>query len=211
MSTRCYGVYGAGGLGREVMPLLRAQLLGEDVDLVFIDDGVADGKNVLSFESFCALPHREKFATLAIANSAIRERLDKRCSENGVGIVEVRADNSVILDRVEIGEGALLCNFVLLTSDIRIGRQFQANFYAYVAHDCVIGDYVTLAPGARCNGNIHIEDHAYIGSGAVLRQGTPDKPLRIGRGALVGMGAVVTRDVPAGETWIGNPARRLQR
>lgn len=211
MSARCYGVYGAGGLGREVMPLLRAQLLGEDVDLVFIDDGIADGKDILSFEAFCALPHQEKFVTLAIADSTIRERLDKRCSGNGIDIVEVRAGNAVILDRVEIGEGALLCNFVLLTSDIRIGRQFQANFYAYVAHDCVIGDYVTLAPGAKCNGNVHIQDHAYIGSGAVLRQGTPNKPLTIGRGAVIGMGAVVTRDVPAGETWIGNPARRMQR
>ena len=73
-----------------------------------------------------------------------------------------------------------------LTSDIKIGQHFHANIYSYVAHDCVIGDYVTFAPNVKCNGNIIIEDHAYIGTGAVLKQGTPDNPLVISSGAVVG-------------------------
>jgi acetyltransferase-like isoleucine patch superfamily enzyme len=57
-----------------------------------------------------------------------------------------------------------------------------------------------VCTGVKCNGNIHIEDHAYIGAGAVIKQGTPAQPLVIGRGAVVGMGAVVTKSVPAGVT-----------
>src|SRR5690606_10466985 len=91
---------------------------------------------------------------------------------------------------VEIGEGAVFCSNTMVTGSARIGKQFQCNIYSYVAHDCVIGDYVTFAPRVSCNGNVHIEDFAYIGTGAVIKQGTPDKPLRIGRGATVGMGAV---------------------
>jgi acetyltransferase-like isoleucine patch superfamily enzyme len=75
----------------------------------------------------------------------------------------------------------------------------------------VIGDYVTFAPRVHCNGNVHIEDHAYIGTGAILRQGTPDKPLIIGRGAVVGMGAVVTKDVAPNTVVVGNPAKILER
>ncbi len=209
MKNRAIAVYGASGMGREVMPLVRAQHGGSDVDLFYVDDGVPEGNGVIAFETFLSLPYREKFATIAIANARIRETLAVRCAAAGVSSIEVRAQNAVILDNVEIGEGALFCNFTHITSDVRIGRHFHANFYSYVAHDCVIGDFVTFGPGVKCNGNIHIEDHAYLGSGAVLKQGRPGEPRRIGRGAVVGMGAVVTRDVPAGVTVVGNPARPL--
>lgn len=209
MKSRGIAVYGASGMGREVMPLVKAQYGGPDVDLFYVDDGVPEGNGIISFATFLSLPYPEKFAAIAIANSSIREKLALRCSAAGVASIHVQAQNAVLLDNVAIGEGALLCNFTHITSDVQIGRHFHANFYAYVAHDCVIGDFVTFGPGAKCNGNVHIEDHAYIGSGAVLKQGRPGVPRRIGRGAVVGMGAVVTRDVPAGVTVVGNPARPL--
>ncbi len=80
--------------------------------------------------------------------------------------------NVIIMDNVEIGEGAVLCPFVTLTSNIRIGKYFHANLYSYVEHDCVIGDYVTFAPAVRCNGNVIVEDHVYLGTGAIIKQGT---------------------------------------
>src|SRR3546814_9850248 len=67
------------------------------------------------------------------------------------------------MDDVEIAEGALVSPYVTFTSNIKVGRCFHANLYSYVEHDCVIGDYVTFAPGVRCNGNIRIGDRAYIG------------------------------------------------
>lgn len=204
---RCIGIYGSSGFGREVAPLVRAQFGGENTDILFIDDNASNGGSVVTFEEFTGLPHDEKLVTIAIANSAVRETLATRCADAGIGIAEVRASNVLVYDDVEIGEGAILCGFTHLTSTIRVGRHFHANIYSYVAHDCVIGDYVTFAPGVKCNGNVHIDDHAYVGTGAIIKQGTPDKPLRIGRGAVIGMGAVVTRDVPAGVTVVGNPAK----
>ena len=210
------GVYGASGFGKEVMPLARQQYPTlEKQQFVFIDDSGAgtslNGYQVLSYEDFLKYPDQKKAVTIAIANSQVREKLVKRLTEDQIQHLNIHASNTVILDEVQIGEGGLLCPFTCLTSNIKIGKFFHANIFSYVAHDCVIGDYVTFAPGVKCNGNIHIEDHAYIGTGAVIKQGTPDKPLVIGKGAVVGMGAVVTKSVPPGVTVIGNPARILEK
>jgi sugar O-acyltransferase (sialic acid O-acetyltransferase NeuD family) len=196
------------------MPLAREQLRLRGISaerLIFIDDRperpVVNGQRVMTYEQFLGAPADQRHVVLAIADSRVRERLALRCETDGVSSWSVSAANVVTLDAVEIGDGAILCPFVTLTSNIRIGNHFHANLYSYVEHDCVVGDYVTFAPGVKCNGNIVIEDHAYIGAGAVIKQGRPGNPLVIGRGAVVGMGAVVTRNVPAGMTVIGNPAR----
>lgn len=198
------------------MPVLREQFAGSAAALVFVDDNLAgadsvNGHQVVSWQGFLALEASSRSVCLAISNSRVREALARRCDALGVPLVEVRASSVVQMDDVILGEGACLSPFVTLTSNIRIGRCFHANLYSYVEHDCVIGDFVTFGPGAKCNGNVVIEDHAYVGAGAVIRQGTPDGPLTIGEGAVVGMGAVVTRSVSPGVTVAGNPARILRK
>lgn len=218
MSSALYAVYGASGCGRGVMPLAREQLRDQGIPadrLVFVDDkvetAIVNGQRVMRYAAFLAAEATERYAVLAIANSVIRERLAAHCRADGVQPWTVSATNVVVMDEVQLGEGAILCPFVTLASNSRIGRHFHANLYSYVEHDCAIGDYVTFAPGVKCNGNIVIEDHAYIGTGAIIKQGRPGQPLVIGRGAVVGMGAVVTKDVPPGVTVVGNPAKRMNK
>ena len=117
----------------------------------------------------------------------------------------------MIYDKVSIDPGSILCAFTTLTSNIKIGKFFHANLYSYVAHDCLIGDFVTFAPGVKCNGNVVIEDYAYIGTGAIIKQGSAIRPLTIGEGAVVGMGAIVTKSVKAGDVVFGNPAKSIKR
>lgn len=209
-----FAIFGASGFGREVLPLVRLQLQRTEVDpweLVFVDDqppaAELNGHRVMTYAQWLVEPAVSRHISLAIANSAVREKVAARCLADRVQFFDVTAANVVVLDDVQVGSGSVLCPFVTLTSNIRIGQQFHANIYSYVAHDCVIGDFVTFAPGVHCNGNVVIEDHAYIGTGAVIKQGQPGKPLVIGKGAVVGMGAVVTRDVSAGTTVVGNPAK----
>ena len=218
MSDQIYAIYGASGCGRSLMPVARQQLqrLGISAEIYFIDDslqdqGTVNGYTALNYQSFKGLVSHQKYVLIAIANSQIREKIANQLNIDGIQLWTVQADNAVMMDHIEIGGGAALSPFVTITSNIKIGKCFHANLYSYVEHDCVIGDFVTFAPGVKCNGNIHIDDHVYIGAGAVIKQGTPDKPLIIGKGAVIGMGAVVTKSVPAGVTVVGNPARILEK
>ncbi|ENX10981.1 NeuD/PglB/VioB family sugar acetyltransferase [Acinetobacter variabilis] len=216
--TEIYAVYGASGCGRSLMPVARQQLQRQNINakIYFIDDSLIEemtvnGHSALNYAAFKNLKADRKSVLIAIANSQIREKIAKKLEQDSIELWTVQADNVVRMDAIEIALGAALSPFVTLTSNIKIGKCFHANLYSYVEHDCIIGDYVTFAPGVKCNGNIHIEDHAYIGTGAVIKQGTPDKPLVIGKGAVVGMGAVVTKSVPPGVTVVGNPARILEK
>lgn len=218
MKKEIYGVYGASGFGREVMPIARKSLKeqGKNIeDLFFIDDNPEDsfvnGHRVYTYGEFQSLQASRKFVSIAISDAALREKLSSRLKKDGFLPLSLFAEGSVVMDQVQIGEGAILSPHVTLTSNIKIGKYFQANIYSYVAHDCVIGDFVTLAPRVSVNGNIHIEDHAYIGTGAVIRQGTSESPLVIGKGAIIGMGAVVLKSVKPGTIVIGNPAKELKR
>lgn len=217
MTAEIYAVVGAGGCGRGILPLLRAQLQQHakpSPALVFVDDGVKEGlingQRCLTTREFLAEPGK-KHAVIGVANSNHRRRIAAELQSAGVSFVQAKAENCVVFDDVKIGEGACLSPFVTITCNVRIGAHFHANLYSYVEHDCRIGDFVTFAPGVQCNGNVLIEDNAYIGAGALIKQGKPGAPLTIGAGAVVGMGAVVTRSVPAGATVVGNPARIMRR
>ncbi len=217
MSLPLYGVYGAAGCGRSIMPVARQQLMAQGVDpvrLVFIDDVATEesinDQRVLAYDGFLNEGASDRFVAIAIADGEVRELLAAKCSADQVSPWSVQAESVVVMDDVTIGDGALLSPFVTITSNIQIGQYFHGNLYSYVEHDCSIGDFVTFAPGVKCNGNVVIEDHAYIGAGAILRQGKPGSPLRVGRGAVVGMGAVVLDDVPENAVVVGSPAKVIR-
>ena len=208
-----YAIYGASGLGKEVMPLLREQINDKGY-LCFIDDNssikLLNGVDVLTYTDFLQLEYEKKFVSIAIADSTARETLVHRLKDDGISILTVKAKNVVILDDVSVGQGAILCAFTTITSNIKIGKFFHANLYSYVGHDCLIGDFVTFAPGVKCNGNVIIEDFVYIGTGAIIKQGSKNRPLTIGRGAKIAMGSVVTKSVKPGDIVFGNPAKSIK-
>lgn len=213
-----YGIVGAGGFGREVIPLARMMLdlqVPANYELVFVDEvpqvDYINHYRVLSVEDFFAQPANNKFFNVSIAHYQARRKMVELMLEKGAQAFRIDALNRIELDDNHIAEGAIFCSYTTVTSNAKIGKYFHANIYSYVAHDCRIGDYVTFAPNVHCNGNVIIEDNVYVGTGVVIKQGTKDKPLVIGEGAVIGMGAVVTKNVEPYATVVGNPARPLQK
>lgn len=215
-----YGIFGAGGFAREVLPVARMKL---DVlhgrgnyDLVFVDAQSAftsgiNGHPVLTTEEFFARPASQRYFNIAIRDSKVRERIANSIDAELAIPFSIEASNHIRYDDNSTGEGAIFCAYSCITSNAKIGRFFHANIYSYVAHDCVVGDFVTFAPRVHCNGGVIIEDHAYIGTAAIIKEGTPEKPIVIGTGAVVGMGAVVTKSVAPYTVVVGNPARVLEK
>ena len=105
-----------------------------------------------------------------------------------------------------IGPGSVLLASVVGTAAVTIGAHVTVMPGAIFTHDDVVEDFTTFGAGARLAGRVHVGQGAYVGSGVLVRE---DR--RIGAWSLVGMGAVVTRDVPDGEIWMGTPARFHRR
>lgn len=213
-----YAIYGTGGAGREAASLAVSALAarGAVPDIVFVDDArdrstEVNGFPVLGFEALCAPAHRCRPIVIAIGDGRVRERIDRRCAAAGLVLGSLLAPTARLLTHVTMGPGAIACDLSLITANVRIGRGFRCDFASYVAHDCVIGDYVTLSPRASINGAVHLHHHVFIGASAVIRNGSLRKPLVVGEGAVVGMGAVVTRDVEPYTVVVGNPARIVRR
>ena len=209
-------LYGYGGFGREVMPILK-NLYPDDRNIFVVhkefmpEQSSINSIEIISFEDFLDIPNHEKNITITIADPIKRPVLSKEIDSHKIKRKTIISKDSLIMDNVEISDGAIICPFVTLTSNIRIGENFHANLYSYVAHDCIVGNNVTFAPSVKCNGNVIIEDNVYVGTGAIIKQGKPDKPLIIGKNAIISAGSYVTKNVDESTTVFGNPAQKLSK
>lgn len=109
----------------------------------------------------------------------------------------------------EIGPDVKIGAFATIDSGLaqptRIGARTWLMKHVHIGHDAVIGEDCELAPGVVIAGHCEIGNGVRIGVNACLRPF-----IRVGQGARIGAGAVVVKDVPAGEVWAGNPAERLR-
>ena len=214
--SKINAIYGYGGFAREVMPLLNLQHPDDKNIFVVHQEFMPENKNInnydlFSFEEFLKFPETDKFITIAISDPLKRSSLSKEIDDANIKKLNLISKNSIIMDDVYISGGAIICPFVTLTSNIKIGENFHANLYSYVAHDCVIANNVTFAPSVKCNGNVIIEDNVYIGTGTIIKQGKKDNPIVIGKNAIVSAGSYVTKNVDPSTTVFGNPAKKLSK
>jgi sugar O-acyltransferase (sialic acid O-acetyltransferase NeuD family) len=207
---------GPGGLGREAAEAVRAinavhptwNLLG------FLDDDPAkqgtavDGVPVLG-PSALVREHPEAKVVLCPGrpdNYVARRTLAERLGLSDDRYATVIHPNAAIGTTCEIGVGSVILAHTDLTAGVRVGRHVVVMPQVVLTHDAVVEDWATIASGVRLGGGAHVAEGAYLGSGACLREG-----IRVGAWAMVGMGSVVTRDVPAERLWFGTPARDVRR
>lgn len=209
-------IIGAGGFGREVLDIVEAINFNQTATgttpfnvLGFLDDGLPDdrllgayGVNHLGPVSHLAELPEDVGYLIGIGDPAARREIDKYGQSLGRTSPVVVHPNVTQGREVELGPGTVVCSHVSLTNHIRLGRHVHVNINSTVGHDAVLDDYVTLSPLVAISGNVNAAPGAFFGTGCKVNPG-----LTVGESAVVGTGAAVIRDVAAGTTVLGVPAK----
>ncbi len=216
--TQQIAIYGGGGFAREVAWLVQScnrEKIEYEV-VCFIDDNpdlqgqVQNQIPVLGFtEAQKRYPQLKVVG--AIGNPKTRQIVMEKVSSAGLGTEIIIHPNVEYSEWIDIGEGTVICAGNILTTNITLGKHVQINLDCTIGHDVIMGDYTTLAPGVHVSGWVHFGQRVYVGTGAVIINGTKDRPLILDDDAVVGAGACVTKSVSPGVTVVGVPAKPLAR
>ena len=206
-------IYGTGGFAREVHQLI------EDINaddrswnvLGFVDDdasapSVVHDLPVLGRADW--LDGRPVAVAVGVGSTAARRRIVSDVHRNSP---EVEFPTLVhplawVGNRIDIGQGTIVCAGNLLTTDLLVGAHVILNLDCTVGHDSAVADFVTVAPSVNVSGRVAVGEGCDLGTGATIIQG-----IEIGPWAVVGAGAVVVRDVPADSTVVGVPAKVIKQ
>jgi len=203
-------IVGSGAHARVVLDILRASGKAESVK-AFVDvetkgevpdsiEGIQVLKGLEAMQEF--VKSHECAAILGHGNNSRRKAVLPQVEAMGVTLTTAVHPSAIISPGVEIGGGTTVSAGTVIVTGAKIGKGVIVNTAATVDHDCVIEDFVQLAPGAHLAGRVKVGAEAFIGIGAVVIQN-----LTIGAGSVIGAGAAVVRDVPPQSLVIGVPAR----
>lgn len=197
-------VFGAGGHAKVVVASLRA--IGIDVCGALDENIDLDGTSILG------VPVRAPFdealvrrlgvsrAVVAVGANSARQQLVRRF--HGLDWVTVVHPGAHVAPSVSLGAGTVVFAGVVVQPDTSILDHVILNTSCSVDHDCIVGSYTHVAPGARLAGDVQIGNGVLMGVGSAVVPGA-----RVGAWATVGAGAVVIRNVPERAVVKGVPAR----
>jgi len=207
------GVFGTSGFAREVADI--ADELGYEPFLIAKDEiEAAAGSHVWPVVLESDLDQsQEAVYALGIGENNIRAKVAERYSGKlkFVNLIHPSATfGKYQLDQIQAREGVIVCAGVRFTSNIIVGNYSIFNLNATIGHDVIVEDFVNIAPGAHISGNVWIKRGCWVGTGAVINQGSDEKKLSIGVETTIGSGAVVIKDCDEQAVYVGAPARRIK-
>lgn len=205
-TPKSIAVWGGGGHGHVVIDLLRS--IGRWNIVGVIDNLNPKGALVMGVpvigdaDVLPALRKQEvDHLVVAIGDSAARAHMLEQARTLGFQTPTLAHPTCIRSPSAVIGTACVLCAGSIVGASATLGTGVILNTGASVDHDNRIGDYAHVAPGAVVCGFVTVGRESWIGAGAVIRD-----HLSIGSRVMVGAGAIVLKDVPDGQTVVGNPA-----
>ncbi len=205
-------VYGGGGHAKSVMEIVRQMQAFSIAGIV--DDGLEAGTSVLGMRVLgtrAVLPALlEKGVRLAangvsgIVDINVRVRIFELLEGSGFSFPTLVHPRAAVEPSARLEEGVQVFANAYVGSEAVLGPRCMVNTNSVVSHDCSVGAYSHIAPGALLAGHVHVGERSLIGMGVTTAIG-----VSIGDGVRIGNGAILLADVPdrtiiqAGRFWTG--------
>ena len=208
--NKVLAIYGASGLGREVFEL--AYIINEKTprwtEFIFIDDG--DVPSVVS--NCCVYKYEEakiKYSSqleiaMGIGEPAIREKLFAKIKQDNISTPTLIHPDVYIPESTSVGTGVVIQYGSFISCDVSIKNYVYIQPQCNIGHDDILEEGCMLAGFSNLGGLVHIGRWTYLGLSCVVKQ-----LITIGEYSIIGMGAVVYKDIPDNMIAMGNPARPM--
>lgn len=201
-------IVGASGFGREVY------FQAKDINRInptwnilgFVDDRL-EGKTfeklpILGQINILSTMVPKPFVVIAIADPLTRKHLVERITSYGVNFATLIHPSVRMSEYVIIGEGSIIGQNNLLTTNVNIGKHCIINVNCTVGHDTIISDYTSIMSHTAVAGDVTIGTGCYFGLHCTIIN-----RLTLGPWSTYGAGTVVIKDMPEKILAVGSPAR----
>ena len=201
-------IIGGGGFAKEVIWLANdcnRKVKGVLDDSVQTHNKLVQGATVLGNVSSW-VDYKDCEFIIAIGSPRVKQKVVEKMLTFGIPYFATLIHPSVrFSNTVSIDEGSIVCAGSIITADVSIGKHNILNLNVTVGHECEFADYVTIAPMVAVSGNVKLQTLVEVGTGAVIRQG-----LELAEGSMLGMGGILTKNIPERMIYAGNPAKKLK-
>ncbi|MCQ2497591.1 MAG: acetyltransferase [Lachnospiraceae bacterium] len=206
-------IFGAGGLGKEVVNLIKAinsvenkyELLGYVVDTKYFNGNQkVHGYDVLGTEKWI-IDHADAVKCVcAVGRPLDRRSIMQRLEKDGVQFETLIHPDCFIDETAVIGDGTIIQSKCSVSCDVTIGKGGLLNGDVIIGHDCTIGEYVTIYPRGQISGKAVIGNGCLLGSMTFLNE-----KVKVGDEAVIAPGSIVLTRVKEKTHVMGNPAKRI--
>lgn len=201
------GIYGSGGLGREIYEIARRrnELTSRWGEIIFVDDfrreGPYFGTKVISLASLIT-SKTEYECIVAVGEPSSRKIMLERLLCSGINITKLIDPTAVVSPACELAEGVVICEYATIHCGAQVGLNSLVQPFCLLGHNVKVGKHSVLSAFCAPGGGVVIGNRVFVGLQCSIKES-----LTVGDDAIIAMGSVVFNDVPSGSTVVGNPAR----